>query len=111
MAGPDLSAIVLCYREGASLVPYAEQVHGALAASGLAYELVLVANYHAGSDDETPAVATEFARTHPGTIAVARAKEGAMGWDFRSGLEAASGRVLVVIDGDGQYAPNDVLRA
>ena len=111
MRTPELSAVVLCYREGAGLVPFAEQVHAALAESGLPFELVLVANYHAGSGDETPRVAEAFAAEHAHTTAVARAKEGAMGWDFRSGLDAASGDVMVVIDGDGQFAPDEVLRA
>lgn len=111
MVAPELSAVVLCYREGAALVPYAEQVHAALTASGIPFELVLVANYHAGSDDPTPGVARAFAEEHDATIVVARAKEGAMGWDFRSGLAASSGRVMVVIDGDGQFAAHEVLRA
>lgn len=32
-----------------------------------------------------------------------------MGWDMRSGLEAASGQTIAVIDGDGQMPPEDVL--
>ena len=33
-----------------------------------------------------------------------------MGWDMKSGLEAATGRALVVIDGDGQMPCEDVIR-
>lgn len=34
-----------------------------------------------------------------------------MGWDMRSGLDAASGERLIVIDGDAQNPVSDVLRA
>lgn len=33
-----------------------------------------------------------------------------MGWDMRSGLDAATGRLIAVIDGDGQMPPEDVVR-
>jgi glycosyltransferase involved in cell wall biosynthesis len=111
MAAPDLSAIVLGYRAGASLDPLTRRLHESLADSGHSFEIVLVANYHEGADDETPAVAERLAQDLSGTRVVARAKDGGMGWDLRSGLEAATGDVLVVIDGDGQYATDDVVVA
>ena len=111
MAAPDLSAIVLGYRAGASLDPLARRLHESLAASGHSFEIVLVANYHEGADDDTPEVAERLARDIPATRVVARPKEGGMGWDLRSGLDAAAGEVLVVIDGDGQYATDDVVVA
>lgn len=107
---PELSAIVLCYRTGQDLVRYCAEVRGALVALGRPFELVLVANYDS-EEDETPAVARAFVEQDPHTRLVARPKEGAMGWDLRSGLDAAEGRVLVVTDGDGQYAAQDVVRA
>ena len=33
-----------------------------------------------------------------------------MGWDMRSGLEAATGRHIAVIDGDGQMPMSDVIK-
>lgn len=107
---PELSAIVLCYRAEEAVLPVVEELHALLEASGVSFELVLVANYHADGRDSTPEVVRAFAGTHPHTRVVARVKEGAMGWDLRSGLDAARGDVLVVIDGDGQYAATDVLR-
>ena len=106
---PELSAIILGYRAGKSLLRVAEPLVELLDESGVTYELVLVANYWSG-EDETPAVAEEFARTHPWTTAVVRPKEGAMGWDMRSGFAAPRGDYLVVIDGDAQNPVDDVLR-
>jgi len=108
---PELSAILLGYRSGTALVPLAERLHASLERSGHSFELVLVANYDEGSEDPTPEVAAGLAERHAGTRVVASPKRGGMGWDLRSGLDAAIGDVLVVIDGDGQYDPDDVVRA
>ncbi len=107
---PELSAIVLGYRAGRSLLRVVEPLDAELEASGVPYELVLVANYWPGRDDDTPAVAEEFGRGRDRVRVVARAKEGAMGWDMRSGFEAARGDVLIVLDGDAQNPVSDVLR-
>jgi glycosyltransferase involved in cell wall biosynthesis len=79
-----------------------------LAESGVAYELVLVANTWPGDADRTPDVVERY-RGDSITI-VKREKEGSMGWDMRSGLEAAAGDVMVVIDGDAQNPTEDVLK-
>lgn len=107
---PELSAIVLGYRAGRSLLRVVEPLLAELEASGVDYDLVLVANYWPGRDDETPAVAEEFARERDHVRVVALPKEGAMGWDMRSGFEAARGDVLIVLDGDAQNPVSDVLR-
>jgi glycosyltransferase involved in cell wall biosynthesis len=108
---PELSAIVLAYRSGASLVRVAEPLDESLRNSGIPYELVIVANYWPGEDDDTPAVAKAFARNRPHVRVVAREKQGAMGWDMRLGLSTSQGANLVVIDGDAQNPVDDVVRA
>jgi glycosyltransferase involved in cell wall biosynthesis len=104
----DLSAVVLCYRAGESILRVVEPLHEQLAAEGIGFELVLVANYWPGTDDETPRIVEEFARRNDHVRTVIRPKEGAMGWDMRLGLEAAAGDVIVVIDGDAQNPVEDV---
>jgi hypothetical protein len=107
--GVELSAIVLGYRAGRSLLQVAEPLHEQLRGAGVTFELVLVANYWSELD-HTRAVAVEFARTHDDVRVVAGYKEGGMGWDMRSGLAATRGRFLIVIDGDAQNPIADVLR-
>jgi glycosyltransferase involved in cell wall biosynthesis len=107
---PELSAIVLCYRAEESIRLVVEPLHRELVDSGVAFELVLVANYHAGGDDRTPDIVQALAEQLDGVRTVIKPKEGAMGWDMRSGLEAATGLYLVVIDGDAQNPVEDVLR-
>ena len=108
---PELSVVVLGYRAGEGLASVVDGLTEALAAVERSFEVVLVANYDEGSGDGTPDVARRLAKLHPFIRVVALAKEGGMGWDLRSGLEEARGRVLVVMDGDGQNPPQDVPRA
>jgi glycosyltransferase involved in cell wall biosynthesis len=107
---PTLSAIVLCYRAEESIGRVIEPLYDDLSASGVPFELVLVANYDEGRSDSTPEVVTAFAAEHEYSRTVIEAKQGAMGWDMRKGLEAATGDYLVVIDGDAQNPVEDVLR-
>lgn len=102
MPVPELSVVLLCYRAEEALTSVAEPLHRELQASGVQYELILVANSWAGSRDRTPVEAKAFARSHPNVVVVARPKAGDMGWDLRSGLETARGTHLVYLDGDGQ---------
>jgi glycosyltransferase involved in cell wall biosynthesis len=105
-----LSAIVLCYRAEESIGRVIEPLYDELSGSGVPFELVLVANYDDGRSDSTPKVVTAFAAEHERARTVIEPKQGAMGWDMRKGLEAATGDYLVVIDGDAQNPVEDVLR-
>jgi glycosyltransferase involved in cell wall biosynthesis len=107
----ELSAIVLGYRAGESLLRVLEPLEAQLRDSGLNYELVVVANHWPGDDDSTPEVAQRFAADHPAVKAVLGEKHGAMGWDMRAGFAQADAEVMVVIDGDSQNPVDDVLRA
>jgi glycosyltransferase involved in cell wall biosynthesis len=107
---PELSAIVLCYRAGEAILRVIGPLHEDLERSGVGYELVLVANYHEGQDDDTPDVVRAFAAEHDNVATVINPKQGAMGWDMRSGFAAATGEYLVVIDGDEQNPVEDVVK-
>ena len=99
----DFSLVVLCYRSGKSIIPFIEKLCQTLSYCNFSWELVLVGNYVEGSDDETPQVVTELARTRPNIRTVVRPKIGMMGWDMRTGLDEARGEYIGVIDGDGQF--------
>ena len=104
-APPALSAIVLGYRAGDALPVLAERLHADLVGSGIGFELVLVANHDGPEPDHTAEVTREFAADHDNVTVIASQKRGAMGWDMRSGLDAAAGDFLIVIDGDGRTRP------
>jgi glycosyltransferase involved in cell wall biosynthesis len=105
-----VSAVVLCYRAGESIMAVIEPLYDLLERSGVTHELVLVANYWPHEQDDTPRIVRSFAETHDSVTVLDEVKEGGMGWDMRSGLAAARGAYLIVIDGDAQNPIDDVLR-
>jgi len=108
---PRLSAIVLGYRAEEALAAVVAALTRELEALGESFEIVLVVNYDADSDDRTPEIGERLSHEDARVRFVARRKEGGMGWDVRSGLAAATGISLMVIDGDGQNSPRDLVRA
>ena len=105
---PVLSAIVLCYRAGESIGIVIDPLYEQLEDDGVPFELVLVANYNEGQDDPTPEIVKRWASEREHVTVVAEVKQGAMGWDMRSGFAAARGEYLLVIDGDAQNPPEDL---
>jgi glycosyltransferase involved in cell wall biosynthesis len=107
---PELSVVVLCYRAGHSISIVVEPLYAQLCDLGVPFELILVANYWPGQNDPTPTVVSEFAASRPEVRVIADEKLGAMGWDMRSGFEAARGEILVVMDGDSQNPVDDAVK-
>lgn len=109
VARPELSVIVLCYRANEAVHRVIDPLYEQLEASGIEYELLLVANQWSDRPDPTGEVVEAFATDHDTVRTVIEDKQGAMGWDMRSGLAAAVGDYMVVIDGDAQNPVEDVL--
>jgi hypothetical protein len=107
---PELSVVLLCYRAQELAPALAAQLCKELEEARIDYELILVANYHEGGSDRTPELVREFASAHPRATAITLVKQGMMGWDMRSGLDAARGSHLAVIDGDGQMPTSDIVK-
>ncbi len=107
---PNISVVLLCYRSGEEVRGFVERVKDSLESFEKNWEIVLVGNYFPGTDDPTPDVVRDIADNHPQIRSVVREKEGMMGWDMRSGLYAAKGKYVAVIDGDGQMPLEDVAR-
>jgi cellulose synthase/poly-beta-1,6-N-acetylglucosamine synthase-like glycosyltransferase len=110
VARPELSVIVLCYQANEAIHRVLNPLYHQLETSDVAYELVLVANQWCDRPDPTATVVEAFAREHDTVRTVIEEKQGAMGWDMRSGLAAAAGDYLVVIDGDAQNPVDDALK-
>jgi glycosyltransferase involved in cell wall biosynthesis len=108
---PELSVVILCYHTADVVRELVLQMERELEEAKIDYELVLVGNYLPGdTKDKTPAVLKALAANKPRFAVVAKGKEGMMGWDMRSGLDAATGRHIAVIDGDGQMPMSDVIK-
>ncbi len=113
MHSPEISVVILGYKSGQFARIFHKRVVDVLIKNNLDYEIVLVGNYRPESGDITPDVVREVAKENPRTICVIKEKLDpgqAMGWDMRTGLEAATGKTITVIDGDGQMPPEDIPR-
>jgi glycosyltransferase involved in cell wall biosynthesis len=99
----ELSVVILCYRSGRGVVDFINKSEDLIKTLTNSYELVLVANYIEGSGDRTRDYVSQLADINPKCVALCKPKEGMMGWDMRSGMDAASGKYICVMDGDGQF--------
>lgn len=103
----EISIIVPCRNEAENVLELAERTKGVLEARGLTGELVLVDD---GSTDHTGRLIDELAARESFVRAVHHERNRGIPAAWQSGLEASSGRTIVVMDGDLQYLPEDVYR-
>ncbi len=108
---PLLSLVILCFKEEEYIPVFIRAVKEALQKHAIPHELILVANFHAGSTDRSSNIVQEMAKSDPSLLAVTLEKQGKMGWDLWSGFKKATGGVVGFTDGDGQIAPEDIARA
>jgi phenylacetate-CoA ligase len=103
-----LSVIAPCFNEEANLPELARRVLRALEVGQLEGECVLVDD---GSSDGTARVIRELERAYPGRV-VGRfhGKNRGIAQAWRTGVEAARGATVAIIDSDLQYQPEDLLR-
>ena len=110
MDTPEISVVVLAYRSAATITNFVDSLIDSLEKENLLWEIVLVGNYCGGAGDQTPEVVRGIAARDSRIKPVVKIKKGMMGWDMKSGLQAATGKFLAVIDGDGQMPSSDVIR-
>ena len=107
---PELSVVLLCYRSENALIPHVEELKTHLLELNITWEIILVGNYDVGSNDKTPEIVRSLAKQDSRLIALTKIKEGMMGWDMKAGLKHASGKVIAINDGDGQFPLADIVR-
>ncbi len=110
MKSPDISVVVLAYRSASTIEGFVASLVASLDEEKIEWEVILVGNYFEGEGDQTPEVVQRISDGNSRIKAVIKVKEGMMGWDMKSGLQAATGNKLAVIDGDGQMPCTDVMR-
>ena len=110
MDAPELSIVVLAYRSAETIENFVKSLVSSLEEEKLIWEIILVGNYFEGIRDRTPEVVRKIAAGDSRITAVTEVKKGMMGWDMKTGFQAASGKTLAVIDGDGQMPSEDVIR-
>jgi len=110
MDAPEISVVVLAYRSAETITDFVESLVESLEQESLHWEIILVGNYFEGKGDQTPDVINEIAARETRIKVVAKIKKGMMGWDMKTGLQAATGKTIAIIDGDGQMPSGDVVR-
>ncbi|MFA5323640.1 MAG: glycosyltransferase family 2 protein [Smithella sp.] len=106
----EISVVILCYKAEDRVYDFAEKTVSLLESAGLSWELILVGNYMAGSNDKTPEIIKKIASETKHVKALALPKKGMMGWDARSGMNMAEGHLICLIDGDEQMPFQDIIR-
>ena len=103
-----LSVVVPCYNEEFNIPELTARVLATLDAGKITGELVLVDD---GSKDGTARVIREQALLHPGRVSGQfHAQNAGLAAAWRTGVGAARGAHVAVLDADLQYQPEDVLR-
>ncbi len=106
----DLSLIAPAHNEQENIAPLVLQARAALAATGLAYEMVIVDD---GSTDGTRAKIAEMLPGRPWLRCIAMTqtppgKGNGQSAAFYAGIRAARGRLIATIDADLQNDPADL---
>ena len=102
----EISIVILCYKADKLIINFLDKIIKKGEQRFLNFEMILVANYWDHQEDSTPLMIKKYAKGKEYCKVVSKSKKGDMGWDMRSGLEAASGRIITVIDGDSQFESN-----
>jgi phenylacetate-CoA ligase len=103
----DLSVVVPCFNEELNIPELSQRVLAMFDGAGLRGELVLVDD---GSADATARVIREHSERDPRVVGVFHRVNRGMAGAWRTGVNAARGVHVAIIDGDLQYQPEDILR-
>jgi phenylacetate-CoA ligase len=103
----DLSVVVPCYNEELNIPELAQRVLRMFDGSGLRGELLLVDD---GSADGTARVIREHSERDARVVGVFHRVNRGMAGAWRTGVNAARGAHVAIIDADLQYQPEDILR-
>lgn len=103
----DLSVVAPCYNEAGNLPELVDRLQRVFTKRGLRGQIVLVND---GSRDNTGAVIESLCQQHSNVVAVHHPTNRGIEAGWRSGVSAAAGRYVCLIDADLQNLPEDVWR-
>lgn len=103
----QISIVVPCRNEAETVFELAERVRALFAARKLEGELIFVDD---GSTDHTGALVEGLATRDPFVKVVRHRHSQGIAAAWESGRRIATGRYVVVMDGDLEYLPDDIYR-
>jgi hypothetical protein len=92
--GPEVSVVIPCLNEATAIAQVVAEARAGLAAAGLAGEVIVVDN---ASDDDSASLARDA-----GATVISESRRG-YGRAYITGLSAARGRYVVMVDADATY--------
>jgi glycosyltransferase involved in cell wall biosynthesis len=95
-----VSIVIPAYNEAEAIGRVIAEVKEAMKRTPLDYEILVV-------DDNSTDGTSESAKSE-GVRVVRRPVQGGSGASRRTGIESARGEIVVMLDGDGSYEPNDI---
>jgi glycosyltransferase involved in cell wall biosynthesis len=101
----DLSIVVPIYNEEESIPKLIDEIHQALAAENLSYEIICIDD---GSSDSSFRVLSDFAARDSRVRAATFRRNFGQTAAMQAGLDAATGRYVVMMDADLQNDPRDI---
>jgi glycosyltransferase involved in cell wall biosynthesis len=102
---PEISIVTPVFNERGSVEALSREI--AAAFDGAAHEIVFVDDC---SDDGTGALLAELKARYPQMRVMRHRRRSGQSRAIRSGVMAARGDIVVMLDGDGQYDPADAVR-
>lgn len=102
---PRVSLVIPVYNEGDAIVRVLEETTQVLEGLSCLYEVIVVND---GSNDNTVARITACSQQHPGIRWVSLSHNSGQSAAFGVGFRECRGRVVVLMDGDGQNDPHDI---
>jgi len=103
----QLSVIVPCFNEEANVPELVVRIAEVFERGKLDGELVLVDD---GSSDRTWQVITELEQDRPWLVARRHPQNRGIAAGWKTGVTAATGKLVAILDADLQYQPEDILR-
>lgn len=104
-AAPELSVVIPCFNEAASVRRFEADLLPALSWLGMPYELIAVDD---GSTDETLAELKSLAARRPEVVVVSYSPNRGMGAALREGFSAARGEWVACLDADLTWEPRQL---
>jgi phenylacetate-CoA ligase len=103
----ELSVIVPCLNEEGNVPELTGRVGDVLSVGGIDGELILVDD---GSTDGTWAAIEAASAQHPFVVGRRHGQNRGIAAGWKTGVQAARGRLVAILDADLQYQPEDLLR-
>lgn len=98
----DLSIIIPAYNEEETITKVIRDIHSVMRNSGISYELVVVND---GSKDNTEALARK-----EDVVLINHPYNTGYGSSLKTGIRNSKSKYVLIMDGDDQHYPNDILR-